>query len=75
LKPRFLPCTTADIGRDAHWKYTTPARSESKRIFKLIEGCQFGIHDISRTELDTDSQLPRFNMPLELGMFLGAQRF
>jgi hypothetical protein len=46
-----------------------------EKIFKLIEGCHFGIHDISRTELDTDSQLPRFNMPLELGMFLGAQRF
>ena len=46
-----------------------------EKIFKLIEGCQYGIHDISRTELDPDSQLPRFNMPLELGVFLGAQRF
>jgi hypothetical protein len=34
-----------------------------------------GIHDISRTELDSAHKLPRFNMPLELGMFLGAQRF
>ncbi len=46
-----------------------------EKIFKLIESCQFGIHDISRTELDADSKLPRFNMPLELGMFSGAQRF
>jgi hypothetical protein len=46
-----------------------------EKIFKLIENCQFGIHDISRTELDVESKLPRFNMPLEVGMFLGAQRF
>jgi hypothetical protein len=45
-----------------------------EKIFKLIENCQFGNHDISRTELDVDSKLPRFNMPLELGVFLGAQR-
>jgi hypothetical protein len=25
-------------------------------------------HDISRVELDADSRLPRFNMPLELGL-------
>jgi hypothetical protein len=45
------------------------------RILTLIEECQFGIHDISRTELDPAHQLPRFNMPLELGLFLGAKRF
>jgi hypothetical protein len=45
------------------------------RIAKIIAECRFGIHDISRTELDPAHGLPRFNMPLELGMFLGAQRF
>jgi hypothetical protein len=45
------------------------------KICNLIEACRFGIHDISRTELEAQSQLPRFNMPLELGIFLGAQRF
>jgi hypothetical protein len=45
------------------------------KIMKLIEGCRYGVHDISRTELDAVHQLPRFNMPLELGIFLGAQRF
>lgn len=40
-----------------------------------IEKCRFGIHDISRTELSSDSHLPRFNMPLELGLFLGAKKF
>lgn len=45
------------------------------KIMSLIEQCPYGIHDISRTELDTKSRLPRFNMPLELGIFLGAKRF
>jgi hypothetical protein len=45
------------------------------KIVILIEGCRFGIHDISRTELDQVNSLPRFNMPFELGVFFGAQRF
>ena len=45
------------------------------RIYGLIEGCRFGIHDISRIEHDTINKLPRFNMPFELGLFLGARRF
>lgn len=44
------------------------------KIEKMIEECPLGIHDISRTELNA-SGLPRFNMPLELGLFLGAKRF
>jgi hypothetical protein len=46
-----------------------------EKIFNIIEECRFGLHDISRTELDPVNALPRFNMPLELGIFLGAQRF
>jgi hypothetical protein len=45
------------------------------RIFKIIAECKYGIHDISRTQVTTASGLPRFNMPLELGMFLAAKRF
>lgn len=45
------------------------------KIFQIISDCKYGIHDISRTELDTINGLPRFNMPLELGFFLGAKRF
>lgn len=44
------------------------------KIEKLIEDCPLGIHDISRTELNSEG-LPRFNMPLELGLFLGAKRY
>lgn len=46
-----------------------------EKLFKIIEGCKYGFHDISRTELDEINELPRFNMPLELGMFLGAKYF
>jgi hypothetical protein len=46
-----------------------------EKLFGIIAECSFGIHDISRTELDEVSNLPRFNMPLELGIFLGARRF
>jgi hypothetical protein len=45
------------------------------KIYAIIEQCRYGVHDISRTELDPKHRLPRFNMPLELGIFLGAKRF
>lgn len=45
------------------------------KLYKIISECRYGIHDISRTELDLVHNLPRFNMPLELGIFLGAKRF
>ena len=45
------------------------------KLYGLIEECRFGIHDLSRTELDPVNALPRFNMPLELGIFLGAKRY
>ncbi len=46
-----------------------------EKINKIIEECRCGIHDISKTELDVNNNLPRFNMPFELGLFLGAKRF
>ena len=45
------------------------------KIYEIIADCRYGIHDISRIELDEPSGFPRFNMPLELGIFLGAKRF
>jgi uncharacterized protein YjiS (DUF1127 family) len=45
-------------------------------IYKLIRECNHSIHDISRTEVEGQPyRLPRFNMPFELGIFLGAKRF
>lgn len=33
------------------------------------------MHDISSVALDKATGLPRFNMPLELGLYLGCKRF
>jgi hypothetical protein len=46
-----------------------------RKIKRIIRECRYGIHDISRVEVDPKSRLPRFNMPLELGLFLGAQEY
>ena len=46
-----------------------------EKIQRIIADCGLGIHDISRTELDSTWNLPRFNMPLELGLFMGAKRY
>jgi hypothetical protein len=45
------------------------------KINGIIRQCRLAIHDISRTQLDPRTRLPRFNMPLELGIFLGAKAF
>jgi hypothetical protein len=44
-----------------------------EKIYQLIKRCRFSIHDLSRTELSAGTGLPRFNMPLELGIFLGIK--
>lgn len=46
-----------------------------EKILRIISECKYGIHDLSRTDLDQGTGLPRFNMPLELGCFLGAKRY
>ena len=51
------------------------ARVRVEKIYDVIGACRLGVHDVSRTELDPALGLPRFNMPLELGVFLGARRY
>lgn len=64
----FLPRCTKEL--------TDAADVRIDNIYNLIRECNYSIHDISRTEVaDQPYQLPRFNMPLELGIFLGAKRF
>lgn len=46
-----------------------------EKISDLIQECSYGIHDISSVKLDKATKLPRFNMPLELGLFLGCKRY
>ncbi len=42
------------------------------KIALMIGDCDWGIHDLSRIEVDAGG-LPRFNMPMELGLHLGAR--
>jgi hypothetical protein len=43
------------------------------KIAEMIGASDWGIHDISRVEVDPANPIPRFNMPLELGIHLGAR--
>ncbi len=45
------------------------------KIRRIIRGCRYGIHDLSRVELNAASDLPRFNMPFELGLDVAARDF
>jgi len=45
------------------------------KITDLIRDSRYSIHDLSRTEVDERYSLPRFNMPLELGIALGCMKF
>jgi hypothetical protein len=63
----FVPRCTLEL--------TDAAEVRINKIYELIDQCNRSIHDISRTEVAGAYHLPRFNMPLELGIFLGAKRF
>ena len=45
------------------------------RIIQIINDSLYAIHDLSRAGVDSKTGLARFNMPLELGIFLGAKEF
>ena len=45
------------------------------RLVRMIGECGLGIHDLSRVRLTSPTDLPRFNMPFECGVFYGARRF
>ena len=66
-----------DCGFTARCALEADNRGEVRieKIARIIRSCQHGIHDVSRTEPDAMNRLPRFNMPLELGLFLGARLF
>jgi hypothetical protein len=51
---------------------TDGAEIRVSKIAAMIGECDWGIHDLSRVEIDAGG-LPRFNMPLELGLHLGAR--
>jgi hypothetical protein len=72
-----LVFTVQDCGFTARCALEVEDSGEERirKIKRIIGECRFGIHDISRVQLDAGTGLPRFNMPLELGIFLGAQEY
>lgn len=42
------------------------------RIFAILRQCRYSLHDLSRVELSGD--VPRFNMPFELGLAVAMRR-
>lgn len=46
-----------------------------EKILRIIRECRWGIHDLSRVQMSEPYGLPRFNMPLELGFFIGCKHF
>lgn len=56
------------LGFDINATLAVPNQGRLDRIVSLIEESDVSIHDLSRIELS--SGIPRFNMPLELGLAL-----
>ena len=45
------------------------------KIYELISESKYAVHDLSRNTSNENDIKSRFNMPLELGIFLGAKSF
>jgi hypothetical protein len=67
IRSGFVPRCALETDNDADNRF--------EKICQIIKECRYGVHDISRTEADGEPPLPRFNMPLELGVFLGAKKY
>jgi len=67
LDAGFIPRCALEIDDATQFRLGT--------ILSLIGSCRYGVHDLSRVQLDSTSRLPRFNMPFELGLFYSAKHF
>ncbi|HEX8670580.1 MAG TPA: hypothetical protein VF710_01775 [Longimicrobium sp.] len=78
-RPLFeaIAFATADCGYHPRCSLEVDDSSQVRieKITAIIRESRLAVHDISRTQLDRGTRLPRFNMPLELGIFLGAKSF
>ncbi len=70
--PLFVALITglAALGRKPRCVLEVPSggRNRLERIFGLIASCGASIHDLSRVTLSDHLNVPRFNMPFELGI-------
>ncbi|HEY0151823.1 MAG TPA: hypothetical protein VGB92_07495 [Longimicrobium sp.] len=78
-RPLFeaIAFATADCGYHPRCSLEVDDSSQVRieKITAIIRESRLAVHDISRTQLDRRTRLPRFNMPLELGIYLGAKSF
>jgi hypothetical protein len=74
---RAVIFTVHDMGFRARCalEASNAANARIDKILTIVAECRYSIHDLSRTQLDQTHRLPRFNMPLELGIDLGCKRF
>jgi|SRR5690606_8265203 len=59
-------------------KLSQTLSSSSIRVNQIknhIRICKYGIHDLSRSKALKEGDLPRFNMPYELGLDIGALEY
>ncbi len=54
---------------------TSSGDVRNHKIQSLIASCKYSIHDLCRSKSLGKGELPRFNMPYELGLDIGANAF
>ena len=67
LDAGFIPRCSREVDNAAQFRLGA--------IVQIIKECRYGVHDLSRVEVDAQSNLPRFNMPFEFGIFYSAKHF
>ena len=73
---RPLLFTVVYIGLEPRISETTDSGEQRvNSIQELIISSKYSIHDLSRLEPKGKKDLPRFNMPFELGLDIGCKRF
>ena len=73
---RPLVFTTIYIDLTPHLSQTISSSNiRINQIKTHIKSCKYGIHDLSRSKAMSKDELPRFNMPYELGLDVGASEY
>ena len=74
---RPMVFTTLRLGCNPRYSLERADSSEARigKITTIIGQCKFGIHDLSRCQAKQEGEFFRLNMPLELGLDLGAKTY
>ncbi len=74
---RPLVFTILRLGCQPRYSLERADSSEARigKITALIKECRFGIHDLSRCVAKKKGEMFRLNMPLELGLDMGAKAY